>query len=105
MSTAAQEGNDGHVFSVAGWCCCPALRFSLACTWTSDYLRYHSVVCFRQAVGVLQAINKEQGVFAERDEMMVQHLAQQAGIACARACGMQYFQVVRGELQGALGSS
>ena len=27
----------GHVFSVAGWCCCPALRFSLACTWTSDY--------------------------------------------------------------------
>ena len=27
----------GHVFSVAGWRCCPALRFSLACAWTSDY--------------------------------------------------------------------
>ena len=23
----------GHVFSVAGWRCCPALRFSLACTY------------------------------------------------------------------------
>merc|ERR1719460_530901 len=39
----------------------------------------------KQAVGVLQAINKEQGVFAERDEMMVQHLAQQAGIAYRNA--------------------
>ena len=28
----------GHVFSVAGWCCCPALCFSLAFTWTSDYV-------------------------------------------------------------------
>ena len=27
----------GLVFSVAGCCYCPALRFSLACTWTSDY--------------------------------------------------------------------
>ena len=27
----------GHVFSVAGWRCCPALRFSVACTWTLDY--------------------------------------------------------------------
>ena len=25
-----------HVFAVAGWRCCPALRFSVACTWTSD---------------------------------------------------------------------
>ena len=69
------------------------------CEWSATFLGT------RQAVGVLQAINKEQGVFGDADVMMVQHLAQQAGIACARACGMQYFQVVRGELQGASGSS
>ena len=28
----------GHVFSVAGWRCCPALRFSVACTWTRTML-------------------------------------------------------------------
>jgi hypothetical protein len=28
----------GLVFSVAGWCCCPALRFSVACLWTRTML-------------------------------------------------------------------
>jgi adenylate cyclase len=39
----------------------------------------------KQSVGVLQAINKEGGVFADKDELMVQHLAQQAGIAYRNA--------------------
>ena len=28
----------GHVFSVAGWRCCAALRLSVACAWTLDYV-------------------------------------------------------------------
>jgi len=39
----------------------------------------------RDSVGVLQAINKNDGVFTERDELMLQHLSQQAGIAYRNA--------------------